>query len=84
MSTRTTTRSPCRTTSRSDLEAKIFSTIVIPIGDVDALVRLSVDSVDDLQRVVNQLRRKGAGVVYTKTLIVIAAWSRNTLRHGAS
>ncbi|BBY83153.1 AsnC family transcriptional regulator [Mycolicibacterium pulveris] len=53
-------------------------------GDVDALVRLSVDSVDDLQRVVNRLRRKGAGVVYTKTLIVIAAWSRNTLTHGAS
>ena len=47
-------------------------------GDVDALVRLHVDSVDDLQKVVNRLRRKGVGVLQTKTLIVIDSWQRGT------
>lgn len=47
-------------------------------GDVDALVRLHVDNVDGLQRVVNRLRRKGAGVLQSKTLIVIASWRRGT------
>jgi DNA-binding Lrp family transcriptional regulator len=45
-------------------------------GDVDAVVRLHVDNVEDLQKVVNRLRRKGAGVVQTKTHIVIASWRR--------
>jgi DNA-binding Lrp family transcriptional regulator len=45
-------------------------------GDVDAIVRLHVDNVDHLQRVVNRLRRKGVGVIGTKTLIVIATWRR--------
>lgn len=40
-------------------------------GDPDALVRLRVDDVADLQRVVNQLRRSGA-VVGTKTLMILS------------
>ncbi len=47
-------------------------------GDVDALVRLHVDNVEDLQKVVNRLRRKGVGVLQTKTLIVIDSWQRGT------
>jgi Lrp/AsnC family transcriptional regulator, leucine-responsive regulatory protein len=45
-------------------------------GDIDALVRLHVADVDELQRVVNRLRRKGVGVLQTKTHIVIASWRR--------
>lgn len=44
-------------------------------GDSDALVRFRVQSVDDLQRVVNAIRRTGI-VSGTKTLIVMAAWDR--------
>ena len=44
-------------------------------GDPDALMRLRVDNVEHLQRVVNQLRRSGT-VVGTKTLIVLRAWER--------
>jgi Lrp/AsnC family leucine-responsive transcriptional regulator len=44
-------------------------------GDPDALVRFRVQSVDDLQRVVNAIRRTGI-VAGTKTLIVMAAWDR--------
>lgn len=47
-------------------------------GDPDALVRIRVDDVDHLQRVVNQLRRSGKGVIGTKTLIVIGSWQRVT------
>lgn len=49
-------------------------------GEVDALVRMHVDNVDHLQRVVNRLRRKGAGVVGTRTMIVIASWRRGTVQ----
>lgn len=44
-------------------------------GDPDALVRIRVQSVDHLQRVVNAIRRTGI-VAGTKTLIVMAAWDR--------
>jgi len=44
-------------------------------GDPDALVRFRVPSVDDLQRVVNAIRRTGI-VAGTKTLMVMAAWDR--------
>ena len=45
-------------------------------GDPDALVRFRVRNVDDLQRVVNAIRRTGK-VAGTKTLIVMASWDRN-------
>ena len=44
-------------------------------GDPDALVRFRVQNVDDLQRVVNAIRRTGI-VAGTKTLIVMAKWDR--------
>lgn len=47
-------------------------------GDPDALVRLRVDNVDHLQRVVNQFRSSSAGVIGTKTLIVLASWQRGS------
>ena len=54
-------------------EVEEFYTIA---GDPDALVRLRVDDVDHLQRVVNALRRTGK-LTGTKTLIVMHAWSRS-------
>lgn len=44
-------------------------------GDPDALLRIRVDDVDHLQRVVNALRRTGK-LVGTKTLIVMNGWRR--------
>ncbi|MGY2873628.1 Lrp/AsnC family transcriptional regulator, leucine-responsive regulatory protein [Marmoricola sp. URHA0025 HA25] len=44
-------------------------------GDPDALVRIVVDDVDHLQRVVNAFRRTGK-LTGTKTLIVMKSWSR--------
>lgn len=44
-------------------------------GDPDALVRMRVEDVDHLQRVVNALRRTGK-LTGTKTLIVMHTWSR--------
>lgn len=44
-------------------------------GDPDALVRIRVDDVDHLQRVVNKMRRTGK-VTATKTLIVLHSWTR--------
>lgn len=46
-------------------------------GDPDAIVRLRVDNVDHLQRVVNAMRRTGK-VAGTKTLIVLSGWDRAT------
>lgn len=46
-------------------------------GDPDALIRFRVENVDELQRVVNSIRRSGK-VVGTKTLIAMKAWERNT------
>jgi Lrp/AsnC family leucine-responsive transcriptional regulator len=46
-------------------------------GDPDAIVRIRVDGVDHLQRVVNRLRT-GGGVTGTKTLVVLESWSRPT------
>lgn len=54
-------------------EVQDFFTIA---GDPDALVRLRVDDVDHLQRVVNAMRRTGK-ITGTKTLIVMYSWSRN-------
>lgn len=42
-------------------------------GDPDVLIHLRVRDVDDLQRVVNGLRRSGK-VAGTKTLIVLTSW----------
>jgi Lrp/AsnC family leucine-responsive transcriptional regulator len=53
-------------------EVQEFFTIA---GDPDALVRIRVDDVDHLQRVVNALRRTGK-LTGTKTLIVMNTWSR--------
>jgi len=53
-------------------EVQDFFTIA---GDPDALVRIRVDDVDHLQRVVNAMRRTGK-VTGTKTLIVMYTWSR--------
>jgi Lrp/AsnC family leucine-responsive transcriptional regulator len=53
-------------------EVQAFYTIA---GDPDALLRIRVDDVDHLQRVVNGLRRTGK-LTGTKTLIVLHAWER--------
>lgn len=45
-------------------------------GDPDVLLRLRVDDVDHLQRVVNALRRTGR-LTGTKTLIVMRTWIRS-------
>lgn len=45
-------------------------------GDPDALVRLRVDGVEHLRSVVSRLR-SGAGVVGTKTLVVLEEWMRS-------
>ncbi len=45
-------------------------------GDPDAMVRIRVEGVEDLRRVVGQLRA-GAGVASTKTLVVLEEWTRN-------
>lgn len=44
-------------------------------GDPDVLVRLRVEDVDHLQRVVNAMRRTGR-LTATKTLIVMHSWDR--------
>jgi len=44
-------------------------------GDPDALVRVRAEDIQDLQRVVNLLRT-GGPVTGTKTLVVLASWSR--------
>lgn len=46
-------------------------------GDPDALIHFRVKDVDDLQRVVNGMRRSGK-LAGTKTLIVMASWKRDT------
>lgn len=45
-------------------------------GDPDALVRVRVESIEELQRVVN-LIRTGGRVMGTRTLVVLGRWSRN-------
>lgn len=44
-------------------------------GDPDALARIRAQNIQDLQRVVNQLRTNGR-VTGTKTLVVLNSWSR--------
>jgi Lrp/AsnC family transcriptional regulator, leucine-responsive regulatory protein len=44
-------------------------------GDLDALVRIRVDNVDHLRRVVGAIRRLGR-VSGTRTLIVLDSWAR--------
>jgi Lrp/AsnC family leucine-responsive transcriptional regulator len=46
-------------------------------GDQDAIVRLRVDNVEHLQRVVNRLRTGSRSVVATKTLVVLGSWVRS-------
>lgn len=53
-------------------EVEEFFTIA---GDPDALVRMRVDNVDHLQRVVNAMRKTGK-LTSTKTLIVLHSWNR--------
>jgi DNA-binding Lrp family transcriptional regulator len=45
-------------------------------GDPDALVRIRVENVAHLQRVIDRLRRSGK-VTGTKTLMVLGAWNRH-------
>lgn len=61
---------------RDVAEVEEFFTIA---GDPDALVRIRVDDVDHLQRVVNAMRATGK-VAGTKTLIVMYRWSRAETR----
>lgn len=49
-------------------------TVFTTAGDPDALVWMRVHDVDDLKRVIDQLRRTGK-VVGTKTLMVLGRWS---------
>ena len=44
-------------------------------GDPDALVRIRVEGVEDLRRVVSSLRA-GSAVASTKTLVVLERWTR--------
>ena len=44
-------------------------------GDTDALVRIRVDDMEHLKRIVNVMRRSGR-VTGTKTLMVLDRWSR--------
>jgi Lrp/AsnC family leucine-responsive transcriptional regulator len=44
-------------------------------GDPDALLRIRVDGVEDLRRVVGQLR-SGGQISSTKTLVVLEQWNR--------
>ena len=44
-------------------------------GDPDALVRIRVDGIEQLQSVVNRLRT-GGSVTGTKTLVVLESWHR--------
>lgn len=44
-------------------------------GDPDALLRIRVNGVEDLRRVVSQLRSGGA-IASTKTLVVLEQWTR--------
>lgn len=45
-------------------------------GDPDALVRIRVNGVEDLRRVVSQLR-SGGRISSTKTLVVLEQWTRS-------
>jgi Lrp/AsnC family transcriptional regulator, leucine-responsive regulatory protein len=45
-------------------------------GDPDAVVRIRVENMEDLQRVINRLRT-GGSVVGTKTLVVLESWTRS-------
>jgi DNA-binding Lrp family transcriptional regulator len=49
--------------------------VLTTAGDTDALVRIRVDDVDHLQRVVNQLRM-GPRVRGTRTYLVLGTWQR--------
>jgi Lrp/AsnC family transcriptional regulator, leucine-responsive regulatory protein len=46
-------------------------------GDPDALVRIRVDGIEQLQTVVNRLRT-GGSVTGTKTLVVLESWRRES------
>ncbi|HEY4280931.1 MAG TPA: Lrp/AsnC family transcriptional regulator [Conexibacter sp.] len=73
-----------RLTGESDVDAIVGEIAQLPevrevfttAGDPDALVRLRVDDVENLKRVVNGLRR-GGNVTGTKTLMVLSRWGRS-------
>jgi Lrp/AsnC family transcriptional regulator, leucine-responsive regulatory protein len=46
-------------------------------GDPDAIVRVRVDGIEQLQKVVNRLRT-GGGVTGSKTLVVLGSWARSS------
>ena len=50
-------------------------------GDSDALVRVRVNGIEHLQKVVNRLRT-GGGVTGTKTLVVLESWIRRACLPG--
>jgi DNA-binding Lrp family transcriptional regulator len=72
-----------RLTGESDVDEIVNEIVKLPevrevfttAGDPDALVRLRVDDVENLKRVVNGLRRGGT-VTGTKTLMVLSRWAR--------
>lgn len=49
--------------------------VLMVAGGPDAIVRVHATDTDDLQRVVNLLRTNGQ-VTETKTMVVLASWSR--------
>lgn len=48
-------------------------------GDPDAVVRIRVDTIDHLQKVVNRLRTGSDAVISTKTLVVLGSWTRSRI-----
>jgi Lrp/AsnC family leucine-responsive transcriptional regulator len=53
----------------------VVEQVSMTAGDPDALAEVFVESVDQLQDVINELRRT-AGVIGTKTLMVLGSWRR--------
>ena len=56
-------------------ETPEIETVFTIAGDPDALVRIRVDDVAQLKRVIDRLSRNGK-VTGTKTLMVLSSWSR--------
>ena len=51
--------------------------ILTVAGDPDAIVRLRVDSVDQLHRVIDRIRTGGGRVTGTRTLVILDSWTRS-------
>lgn len=56
-------------------ETPEIESIFTMAGDPDALVRIRVENVDHLKRVIDRFRRSGK-IAGTKTLMVLGAWNR--------